>query len=62
VKLRDVIARLESDGWTYRQGPGGHRIYTHQTKSGRVIVSMHGANVDIKLGTLNSIKKAAGWK
>lgn len=62
MKLRDVVARLESEGWTYRQGSTAHRVYVHPTLPGRIVVSIHGMNVDLKPGTLNSIKKQAGWK
>ncbi len=64
MKVKDVTARLESEGWKQRPGKrgGSHRVYVHATKPGRVIVSDHGVNVDIPVGTLNAIKKQAGWK
>jgi predicted RNA binding protein YcfA (HicA-like mRNA interferase family) len=62
VKVRDIISRLEAEGWTFRQGSGSHRIYTHAEKPGRVIVSVHAANIDVRPSTWNTIRKAAGWK
>ena len=63
VKVRDVIRRLEREGWVLARKTGGsHRTYTHPARRGAVVVSDHGTNADMKLGTYNAIAKAAGWK
>lgn len=60
MTAREVIAKLNKDGWTYDSQTGSHRHFTHATKPGKVTVPMHKG--DIKKGTLNSILKQAGLK
>jgi predicted RNA binding protein YcfA (HicA-like mRNA interferase family) len=60
-KVRDVIRRLEEDGWQLISTRGSHRQFKHPLKPGRVTVSGHPSN-DIPPGTWNSIRKQAGWK
>ena len=64
VKVKDVVKRLEREGWTVaRKTAGSHRAYINPQRPGAVvIVSDHGSNADMKLGTYNSIAKTAGWK
>ncbi|MCY7275450.1 MAG: type II toxin-antitoxin system HicA family toxin [Phormidesmis sp. CAN_BIN44] len=38
MKVRDVLKRLETDGWYQIRMRGSHRILAHQTKSGIVVV------------------------
>jgi predicted RNA binding protein YcfA (HicA-like mRNA interferase family) len=38
MKVRDIIRRIEKDGWTLRATRGSHRQYTHPAKPGRVTV------------------------
>jgi predicted RNA binding protein YcfA (HicA-like mRNA interferase family) len=61
VKVRDVISQLERDGWLLVRTRGSHRQYKHPTKSGRVTVAGQ-PNDDLAPGTINSIRKQAGWK
>jgi predicted RNA binding protein YcfA (HicA-like mRNA interferase family) len=61
MKVRDVIKAIEKDGWTWKRTRGDHRVYTHATKSGIVVVPGHGGS-DIATGTLSSILKQAGLK
>jgi predicted RNA binding protein YcfA (HicA-like mRNA interferase family) len=64
VKPKDVMKRLEREGWILaRKSAGSHRSYTHPQRPGAlIVVSDHGTNADIKPGTYHSIAKAAGWK
>lgn len=55
------MRQLEQDGWLLVRIRGSHRQYKHATKSGRVTVAGH-PNDDLAAGTLNSIRKQAGWK
>lgn len=59
MNSRQVMSRLEREGWSGRTGKGSHVVYC---KEGRpnVIVSHHTG--DIAPGTLRSICKAAGWE
>jgi predicted RNA binding protein YcfA (HicA-like mRNA interferase family) len=61
-KVRDVIKRLEKDGWYLdRQSGTSHRQFKHPTKSG--LVTIAGAlGTNIPIGTYKSIMKQAGWK
>jgi len=61
MKVREVIALLESDGWYLVATRGSHRQYKHQVKPGRVTVPGH-LSKDLAPGTLNSILKQAGLK
>lgn len=61
VKVRELIARLEADGWFLVRQKGSHRQYRHATKAGTVTVAGK-PSVDIPPGTLNSILKQAGLK
>jgi len=61
VKVREVIRKLEDDGWYLVATRGSHRQYKHPTKLGRVTIAGHPSD-DLAPGTLNSIRKQAGWK
>ena len=57
-KTREVISRLEREGWKLVRCKGGRRIYR---KSNRTVV-VHGKNSDpIDRGTYDDIKRNAGW-
>lgn len=60
-KVKEVIKKLEKDGWFQVAQRGSHRQFKHLTKKGRVTVN--GSENDV-LGQflLNSIWKQAGWK
>ncbi|MEA2711686.1 MAG: hypothetical protein QOF78_4287 [Phycisphaerales bacterium] len=63
MKYREVIQRIEADGWRLDRTVGSHMQYRHPTKPGTVTVSAGGKlNRDIPPGTLNSILKQAGLK
>lgn len=64
VKVKDVVKRLEREGWIVaRKTAGSHRAYINPQRPGAVvIVSDHGSNAEMKLGTYNSIAKTAGRK
>ena len=61
MKVRDLIARIQADGWTLARTRGSHRHFRHATKPGIVTVAGH-PSVDVPPGTLNSILKQAGLK
>ena len=62
MKVRDIIKRIEKDGWAMLPRTGSsHRQYVHPMKTGRVTIAGHpGADVDP--GTLKSIMRQAGLK
>jgi predicted RNA binding protein YcfA (HicA-like mRNA interferase family) len=59
MKIRDVIKRLEDDGWQIVRQTGSHRILKHGTKPGIVVVAGHPSK-DMKTGTFQSVWKQAG--
>lgn len=58
MKVREVIRRLEMDGWYLVRTRGSHRQYKHPTKSGLVTVPGK-LSKDLAIGTLASIWKQA---
>jgi predicted RNA binding protein YcfA (HicA-like mRNA interferase family) len=63
MKYRDIIKRIEQDGWALERIVGSHMQYRHPTKPGTVTISAGGKlGRDIRMGTLNSILKQAGLK
>lgn len=61
MKVRDVIALLDRDGWRLLRTRGSHRQYGHAVKKGLVTVPGKQGD-DLAVGTLNSILKQAGLK
>ena len=41
MKVRDIIKRIEADGWRQISQKGSHRQYKHPEKSGRATVPGH---------------------
>jgi predicted RNA binding protein YcfA (HicA-like mRNA interferase family)/predicted RNase H-like HicB family nuclease len=58
MKVRDMIRRIEVDGWALRAIRGSHRQYTHPTQPGRVTVPGHPGD-DLSSGMIRSILKQA---
>ncbi|MGB3206897.1 MAG: type II toxin-antitoxin system HicA family toxin [Crinalium sp.] len=56
MKVREVIKRLEADGWYLARTKGSHRQYKHLEKFGTVTVSGN-MGVDVLIGTIKSIWK-----
>jgi predicted RNA binding protein YcfA (HicA-like mRNA interferase family) len=62
MKVRDIMKRIEADGWARLAGTGSsHRQYKHPVKPGRVTIAGQ-RNDDVDLGTLKSILRQAGLK
>lgn len=61
MKVRELIALIEADGWFQVRMKGSHRQFHHPTKAGTVTVAGK-PSVDIPPGTLNSALKQAGLK
>ncbi len=63
MKFRDLIKRIEDDGWKHIRTTGSHMHYSHSTKPGLVTVPGGGKlNRDIAPGTANGVLKQAGLK
>jgi len=61
MKVRELIALIESDGWILVRTKGSHRQFQHPSKSGTVTIAGN-AGTDVPPGTLNSVLKQAGLK
>lgn len=61
MKVRDVIRLLEADGWELIRQRGRHRQFRHPVKPGLVTIAGKPGD-ELAPGTLNSIRKQAGWK
>ena len=61
MKVREIIQRIEADGWVLARTKGSHRQYKHPTKPGTVTVAGK-PGLDVPKGTLNSILEQAGLK
>jgi predicted RNA binding protein YcfA (HicA-like mRNA interferase family) len=61
MKVKELIALLENDGWSQVRQRGSHRQFRHTIKPGTVTVSGK-PNVDVPPGTLNSVLKQARLK
>ncbi|MBM3550280.1 MAG: type II toxin-antitoxin system HicA family toxin [Alphaproteobacteria bacterium] len=56
---RDIIRRLEKEGWRPVRSKSSHRQFKHPAKSGRVTVPH--PKKDMPLKTVLSIYESAGW-
>lgn len=61
MKVREVLRRLRTEGWTQVKSRSGHRQFKHPTRPGRVTVSGKMSDT-IPPGTLASIFRQAGWE
>ena len=61
MKVREVLAMLEADGWYLARTRGSHRQLKHPTKPGTVTVAGK-SSLDLPAGTLNSILKQAALR
>jgi predicted RNA binding protein YcfA (HicA-like mRNA interferase family) len=61
VKVTELVALIEADGWFLVRQKGSHGQYHHATKRGTVNISGK-PSVEVPPGTLNSALKQAGLK
>ncbi len=61
MKVKELIAALEADGWILVRTRGSHRQFRHPKKAGTVTVSGK-PSVEVPPGTLNSALRQAGLK
>ena len=62
MKVKEIIAIIEKDGWFLARQKGSHKQFKHRTKKGLVTISGHRLSDEVKMGTLNSIFKQAQIK
>ena len=61
MKVREVLRKLEAEGWVLVSSEGSHRQFKHASKPGRVTVS-GSLGDDMPKGTLASVRRQAGLK
>ena len=54
---KDIIRRLDSEGWLFVSSKGSHHKYR---KDGQSLIVPH-PKKDLPLGTARSIARVAGW-
>ena len=63
MTYRDIIKLIEKDGWRFDHQEGSHKIFSHPTKPGIVVVAAGGKmSRDVPTGTLKEIQRQAGLK
>ncbi|MDR2112025.1 MAG: type II toxin-antitoxin system HicA family toxin [Candidatus Accumulibacter sp.] len=60
MNSRQIIRPPEADGWFLVRVKGSHHQFRHSAKPG--LVTVKHPDSDLPAGTLNSIKRQAGWK
>lgn len=60
MNSREIIKKLEQDGWKLVGTKGSHHQFKHPIKAGRVTVPH--PKKDLPRGTVKSIFQQAGWK
>ena len=58
MKVRDIIKRIEADGWYLARVRGDHRHYKHPIKKGIVTIAGHPGK-DMPIGTLLNVFRQA---
>ena len=59
--VKDIIRRLEDNGWTHVATKGSHRQFRHKTRKGRVTLPGKLSTI-CNLARLKSILRQAGLK
>ena len=60
MKPKELIRRLEQEGWQIVRTEGSHHMMKHPDSKHLIVVPFH--NTDLKPGILNKILKQAGLK
>jgi predicted RNA binding protein YcfA (HicA-like mRNA interferase family) len=62
MKVKELIKKIETDGWYFARQKGSHMVFKHPVKKGHVVIPNHGLNHDVAIGTVNSVLKQAELK
>jgi predicted RNA binding protein YcfA (HicA-like mRNA interferase family) len=57
---RDIIRRLEQEGWTLVRTTGSHHVFKSPVADKTVVVTH--PNKDLGKGLVHAIYKGAGWR
>lgn len=61
MKVRDIVQKVEADGWYPVAQKGSHQQFKHPSKPGKVTIAGH-PSAEMDKGTYNNILKQAGLK
>ncbi|MDT0619786.1 type II toxin-antitoxin system HicA family toxin [Salinisphaera sp. P385] len=61
MEVKELIKRIEEDGWERVRMKGSHRQFRHPVKGGTVTIAGK-PSVDVPPGTANNVLKQAGLK
>lgn len=61
MKVKEIVKRLEAEGWVEVRQKGSHRIFKKQGTPDLIVLPDHGANKEPSIGVLKDIMKKAGW-
>jgi len=59
MNSREIIKRLEDDGWVLVRTRGSHHQFRHGEKPG--LITVPHPKKDLPVGTVRSIRRQAGW-
>ncbi len=60
--FKDMVRRLQKDGWQLDYIEGSHHHFKHPTKPGKVTIPKHTKPKDFPKWLVDSIEKQAGIK
>ena len=60
MNSKELISKLEKDGWTLRGSKGSHHIFIHPVKTGHI--SVPHPKKDLGIGLAQKLLKQAGLK
>lgn len=60
MNSKELISKLEKDGWTIRGSKGSHHIFIHPIKTGHI--SVPHPKKDLGIGLVQKLLKQAGLK
>jgi predicted RNA binding protein YcfA (HicA-like mRNA interferase family) len=60
MNSKELISKLEKDGWTLRGSKGSHHVFIHPVKAGHI--SVPHPKKDLGVGLVQKLLKQAGLK
>ena len=60
MKVKEIIKRLELEGWIQVRQKGSHKIFKKAGASELIVLPDHGKNKTPSIGVLKDIQKKAG--
>ncbi|TAG57282.1 MAG: type II toxin-antitoxin system HicA family toxin [Cytophagales bacterium] len=61
LKVKEIIKRLENDGWVLRSQKGSHMVFKKAGVTDLITLPNHGMNAEPSIGVVKSIFKIAKW-